>query len=147
MKREPLFSEVLRPHQLTDLALPQKEIDHLTQMVASVSIMNLLLHGKCGTGKTSTARVICSTPSSREYIEIDGSSLKGAECVREKIERYSSSVSCGEGAKICFLDQADLVAKAAQNSLLSAVERFSRNCRYIFAANDRSKLIPGSDLD
>ena len=143
MKHEPLFSEILRPRQLTDLALPQKEIDHLTQMVASGSIMNLLFQGKCGTGKTSTARVICSIFSPRSYTEMDGSSLKRPECVREKIEGYATSGSLyGEG-KICFLDQVDLASKSAQNSLLKLVENLSSVTRYIFAANDRSKLIPG----
>ena len=143
MKREPLFSEVLRPRQLTDLALPQKDIDHLTQMVASGSIMNLLFHGKCGTGKTSTARVICSIFSPRSYTEMDGASLKKPECVREKIEEHANcGTLCGEG-RIFFLDQADLASKSAQNSLLKLVENLSSITRYIFTANDGSKLIPG----
>src|SRR5271165_6232067 len=40
-----------------------------------------------------------------------------------------------------FLDQADLAFTRAQNSLLKLVEN-SNNCRYIFAATDRSKCIP-----
>ena len=42
---------------------------------------------------------------------------------------------------MCFLDQLDLASKLAQNLLLKVVED-SRICRFIFAANDPSKLVP-----
>ena len=140
MVLKPLFSEILRPRQLSDLALPQRDIDNLERMVEARAIMNLLFYGKSGTGKTSAARVILSTLSPHASIEIDGSLLTGGEFVREKIEPYVSS-GCLYGGKICFLDQADLAFKRAQNALLKVVEN-SRSCRYIFAVSDRSKLIP-----
>jgi replication-associated recombination protein RarA len=138
---KPLFSEILRPRQLSDLALPQKDIDHLEQMVASRAIMNLLFYGKTGTGKTSAARVILSIVAPRASTEIDGSLLNKAESVRERVERYASTMTLYGGEKICFLDQLDLASKLAQNLLLKVVED-SRICRFIFAANDPSKLVP-----
>jgi DNA polymerase III delta prime subunit len=140
MLHKPLFSEILRPRQLSELALPQKDIDRLEQMVASGAIMNLLFHGKTGTGKTSAARAIISILGPQSSIEIDGSLVNGADFVREHVGRFASSMCLFGGAKICFLDHADLAAKSAQNSLLKVVED-SRICRYIFAAADCSKLI------
>jgi hypothetical protein len=75
---KPLFSEILCPRQLSDLTLPQQDIDKLEQMVASRAIMNLLFYGKTGSGKTSAARVILSILAPRSSVEIDGSLLTGA---------------------------------------------------------------------
>jgi replication-associated recombination protein RarA len=107
---KPFFSEILRPRQLSDLALPQKDIDHLEQMVASRAIMNLLFHGKTGTGKTSAARVILSILAPRSSTEMDGSLLNKAESVRERVERYASTMTLYGGEKMCFLDQLDLAS-------------------------------------
>jgi replication-associated recombination protein RarA len=143
MRIKPLFSEILRPRELADLALPPKDIEHLKQMIASGAIMNLLFSGDTGTGKTSVARVILSIVSPDNSIEIDGSLLTEVDCVREQIEGYSSSMSLMRGPKICFVDQADLAAKSAQNSLLKVIENSSRSVRYIFTITDRAKIISG----
>ena len=82
---KPLFSEILRPCQLSDLTLPQPDIDKLEQMVASRAIMNLLFYGKTGSGKTSAARVILSILAPHSSTEIDGSLLTGADYVREHV--------------------------------------------------------------
>jgi putative ATPase len=137
---KPLFSEILRPRELADLALAQRDIEHLKQMVVSKAIMNLVFWGKPGTGKTSAARVILSSVSRDNSIEIDGSMIN-PEFLKQ-IEGWASSISFNGGGKLCFIDQADLTTKSAQNSLLKVIEDSSRNVRYIFAATDRSKLIP-----
>ncbi len=143
MKLKPLFSEILRPRELADLALPQRDIEHLKQMVASKAIMNLLFWGKPGTGKTSTARVIGSALSSCTFFrEMDGSLLIGAEFVRREIEPSSTCRTIYEEGRIWFLDQADLATKPAQKLLLKVIENSSSVGRYILAATDRSKLIP-----
>ena len=141
MLHKPLFSEILRPRQISDLALPRRDIDQLEEMVAAKAIMNLLFHGKNGTGKTSAARSISSSLSPRASIEFDGSLLNGVEFVHEHIKSYAMSGCLYAERKILFIDQADLGVKRAQYALLKTVED-SRTSRYIFAANDRSKLIP-----
>jgi replication-associated recombination protein RarA len=52
------FSEMLRPQQLVDLSQPERVIDRLQRMVETRSLMNMLLHGELGTGKTSAARIL-----------------------------------------------------------------------------------------
>ena len=47
MLHKPLFSEILRPRQLSDLALPQRDIDQLEEMVASRGSSLRLQSGAC----------------------------------------------------------------------------------------------------
>jgi replication factor C small subunit len=138
-----LVSELLRPQQLGDLTLPQRVIDRLQRMIDSGSIINMLFYGQPGLGKTSAARVIMKAlaPDGTPY-EINGSSATGIDFVRDHIQRYASCVSMFGEAKICFIDEAEFVSKNAQASLRKVVEDFSDNCRFLFAANDISKIIP-----
>jgi DNA polymerase III delta prime subunit len=82
-----------------------------------------------------------SSLSPRASIEFDGSLLNGVEFVHEHIKSYAMSGCLYAERKILFIDQADLGVKRAQYALLKTVED-SRTSRYIFAANDRAKLIP-----
>jgi len=137
----PLLSEVLRPQHLTDLTLPQRDIDRLQRMVASGSVMNMLFYGAPGLGKTSAARVIKRLMGC-ESTEIDGSSATGVDFVRDQIEGFASSVSMFGNQKICVIDEADYLSKQAQAALRHVIEKTSRNCRFIFTANDRSNQMP-----
>jgi replication-associated recombination protein RarA len=136
-----LVSELLRPQQLDDLTLPRRVIDRLQRMIDTGTIMNMIFYGKPGLGKTSAARVITKTIGADVY-EINGSSLTGVDTVRDKVEGYASSVSLYQKPKICFIDEADYLSKNAQAALRHVIERSSGNCRYLFAVNDMSKLLP-----
>jgi len=46
-----LLSELLRPQEIGDLTLPASDIEHLSRMVTSRSIMNMLFYGKPGLAK------------------------------------------------------------------------------------------------
>jgi replication-associated recombination protein RarA len=48
-----LMSELLRPQEIGDLTLPASDIERLSRMVTSRSIINMLFYGKPGLGKTS----------------------------------------------------------------------------------------------
>jgi DNA polymerase III delta prime subunit len=137
-----LVSELLRPQQLGDLTLPQRVIERLQRMVDSGSIMNMLFYGEPGLGKTSAARVLIKALGPEDSIEINGSSATGVDFVRQRIEGFASSVALFGGKKICFIDEAEFVSKQAQAALRKVIEKTSCNCRYLFAVNDISKLIP-----
>jgi DNA polymerase III delta prime subunit len=47
-----------------------------------------------------------------------------------------------EQHKICFIDEADYLSKSSQASLRGVIEDTSKICRYIFTANDISKMHP-----
>jgi DNA polymerase III delta prime subunit len=74
--------------------------------------------------------------------EIDGSLATGIDFVRTDITRFGSSVAMFDGLKICFIDEADYISKKAQAALRKPIEKYSSNARFIFAVNDKSKLLP-----
>jgi replication factor C subunit 3/5 len=138
--RAPLFSDLMRPRQLGDLTLPKKDIARLQLMADTKSVMNMLFYGGPGQGKTSAARIsMKSFPQGA--IEIDGAKTTGVDLIK-RVEGFSSSVSFTGDLKLCFIDEADSIHKRVQGALRKMIEDFSKNCRYIFAANERRRIIP-----
>jgi replication factor C subunit 3/5 len=137
-----LISELLRPQRLSDLTLPQKVIDRLQRMIELGSIMNMVFYGEPGLGKTTAARIFINELGPDDSIEINGSTATGVDYVRDHIERFASSFSMFGGNKICFIDEAEFMSKSAQAALRKVIEQTSCNCRYLFAVNDISKLLP-----
>src|SRR5262249_31844339 len=119
--REPL-SELLRPGQLDDLTLPERDIDRLTRMVDAGRVMNMVFHGGPGLGKTSGARIITQAVAGESGMEINGSVLTGIDSVRDRIEPFARSGSILGGQKICLIDEADYLSKNAQASLRYIIE-------------------------
>jgi DNA polymerase III delta prime subunit len=144
IRQRQLLSEILRPQALSDLTLRTPTIDRLQKMIETNSIMNMLFYGKVGTGKTSAAWLFedCADlsilGSVRMFMRLDGSSAEDVEFVRKNIKNSFGSA----GFKLCFLDRADLVPKAAQQELPSVIEDKSHHCRFLLAVNDPSKIIP-----
>jgi replication-associated recombination protein RarA len=52
------LSELLRPRQLGDLTIAQRDIDRLQRMADSGDLMDLIFYGKPGTGKSLTQKVL-----------------------------------------------------------------------------------------
>jgi DNA polymerase III delta prime subunit len=139
-----LLPEIMRPQSLGDLTLTAPMIDRLQKMIEIKSIMNMLFYGKVGTGKSSAARLFQDSADlyalcrSRMFVQWDGSSVKDADIIRKDITESLSFM----GFKICFLDRADLIPKAAQQELPSVIDEWSGDTRFLVAVNDLSKLIP-----
>jgi DNA polymerase III delta prime subunit len=139
--------EIMRPQTLGDLTLPRPMIDRLQTMIETRAIMNMLFYGKIGTGKTSAARLFEDSADlyalcrSHMFVQWDGSSVKDADIIRKDITESLSFV----GFKICFLDGADLIPKAAQQALPGVIDKWSDDThytRFLLAVNDLSKIIP-----
>lgn len=138
MSKFTLLSEVLRPTSFADLVLPDKTVRQLQAMLDSGNVMNMLLHGTPGTGKTSTARIFKS--GGFDVLFLNGSLENGIDLVRETILPFTSTVSMYDRPKIVIIDEAEFLSDSAQASLRSVIEEVSANCRFIFTANEPQKL-------
>lgn len=140
--KQPL-SELLRPRQLGDLTLPQRVIDRLQMMIETRKVMNMLLCGKPGIGKTSTAQLIIDAIGHEDSITIEGTKLVSAESVRQRIEPFVASVSMSGRTKICFIDEADAMGRSADAALRSLIEKAYGHCAFILTVNLMHKLSEG----
>jgi replication-associated recombination protein RarA len=136
-----LMSETLRPKKFNELVLDKQFQDKLQKMYDSRNVMNMIFYGKPGSGKTSAARIFADSED-YDCLPINGSLDTKIDVVRTRIINFASTMSLYSHHKICFIDEADYLSKSAQASLRGVIEDTSRNCRYIFTANDMSKIHP-----
>lgn len=136
-----LISEYLRPNNFDDIALPSQLRDKLQKMFDSKEVMNMLLYGKPGTGKTTVAKIFVNSDM-YETIELNGSVQTSIDDIRKTVQNFATSCSMFNAHKICFIDEADYLSKNAQAGLRNVIESTSKNCRFIFTANDISKIHP-----
>lgn len=134
-----LISEYLRPKSFQEMMLPNQLKIRLQKMIDEQNVMNMIFHGKPGSGKTSAAKIICDDEKF-DVLRINGSLLTGIDIVRNKIQNFAYSMSLMNQKKIVFIDEADYMSKNAQASMRGLIEETSINCRYIFTANELSKI-------
>ena len=133
-----LLSDLLRPSEIADLLLPLQKIEALERILAGTRSMNLVFFGPPGSGKTSAARILASGQP-EDYYEVTGAALKDAASV-SAIERFATSISFSGGYKVCVIDEADAMSKAADRILRPLIERVSENCRFLLTANEIDAL-------
>jgi replication factor C large subunit len=138
-KPRQLLSELLRPQEIGDLTLPASDIERLSRMVTSRSIMNMLFYGKPGLGKTSAARAIARLVGASSC-ELNGSKEPRGGFV-DTFEAMTGAVLFGE-PRICFIDEADQLSKSTQSALRYLIETISGKCRFLLVVNDIKKIIP-----
>jgi DNA polymerase III delta prime subunit len=140
MNNDFLYVEKYRPKSINDCVLP----DHLKKVFLSLrdkgEIINLLLSGGPGTGKTTVARALC-TELDIDYIIINGSESRGIDMVRQQVSSFASTMSTNGKVKVVILDEADYITPEAQAALRNLIESFSSSCRFILTCNFKAKII------
>ncbi len=136
-----LISEELRPKNFDDLVLDEYFKNKLKKMYESRNVMNMIFYGKPGSGKTSAAKIFADSDCF-DSISVNGSLDSSIDFVRTTILNFAASMSLYQNHKICFIDEADYLSKSSQASLRGVIEETSNICRYIFTANDISKMHP-----
>ena len=136
-----LLSEKLRPKNFDELVLDDFFKKKLKKMYDSRNVLNMIFYGKPGSGKTSAAKIFADSDEF-DTLPINGSLETQIDVVRTKILNFATTMSMYQHHKICFIDEADYLSKSSQASLRGVIEETSKNCRYIFTANDISKMHP-----
>lgn len=137
-----LWVEKYRPQTLDDMILPKEKKVLFEKMVNAGEIQNLFFSSPAGRGKTAIAKVLCNdlgiTP-----LFINASEENGIDVLRTKIKEYASTVSLDDTTrhKIVIMDESDFLTASFQGAVRSLLESFSSNCRFIFTANFKNKII------
>lgn len=92
---------------------------------------------------TSVAKALLNDMGA-EFLYINASKENGIEMVRKTIDNFSSTMgfNLDQKQKIVLLDEADGLSLDAQESLRAFIEENEENCRFIFTANNKRKMLP-----
>ena len=143
-KQDFLWSEKYRPKTIEECILPNDLKNTFKKFIDQKEIPNTIFCGSSGLGKTTVARALCESLS-LDYILINGSEDSGIDVLRNRIRSYASTVSLSDNSthKVVILDESDyLNPNSTQPALRAFIEEFSKNCRFIFTANHKNRLIP-----
>ena len=141
MNNDFLYVEKYRPKTVEECILPDSIKNVFLTLRDKGEIINLLLSGGAGTGKTSAARALCNELGC-DYIIINGSEARGIDMVRQQVTSFASTMSTNGKVKVVILDEADYITPEAQAALRNLIESFSSSCRFILTCNFKAKIIP-----
>ena len=134
-----LLTEILRPKKLEQLIIP----DRIRTAFGDGTLkQNFLFTGTSGLGKTSAAKVLAGK---YPYIYINCSDETGVDVVREKINKWCSTISVmdgEEGIKVVILDEFDGVSEQFFKAIRGTIEKFAEQARFIATSNYVNKIIP-----
>ena len=132
-----LLTEVLRPKKLEQLILCPR----IKSVIGEGKLeQNYCFYGRPGSGKTTLAKVLASK---YPYIYINCSDETGVDTVREKINRWCSTISVLDGEeslKVVILDELDGVSDQFFKALRGTIEKFADQARFIGTCNFVNKI-------
>jgi DNA polymerase III delta prime subunit len=71
---------------------------------------------------------------------INGSTERGIDTLRTKIQKYASTVSLRGTRKVIIIDEADYLTPEAQAGFRGVIDEFSASCTFIFTCNNKSRI-------
>ncbi len=141
-----IWIEKYRPDNFDDIVGQDKNINIINKMIEGGSFPHLLLHGKSGTGKTSTIMSIANKLYGKNkafmMIKLDASDDRGINTVREEIKGFAEKMTpFNSGIKLIILDEADSMTFDAQFALRRIIEKYSDDTRFCIICNYMNKII------
>jgi replication factor C small subunit len=142
-----MWVEKYRPTKLSEVVNQAEIIGSLKALIKDPTDMpHLMFSGSAGVGKTTVAlcisRQILGEYAKNYTLELNASDERGIGMVREKVKKFSRFAGMDEiPFKIIILDEADEMTSDAQTALRRIIEDTAKICRFIFIANNISKII------
>ena len=142
-----MWVEKYRPTKISEIVNQTEIIGSLEALIKDPTDMpHLMFSGSAGIGKTTTALCIANQILGENFkdhiLELNASDERGIGMVREKVKKFSRFAGMGEVPfKIIILDEADEMTADAQTALRRIIEDTAKICRFIFIANNISKII------
>ena len=137
-----LWTQKYRPTKLEDYvwsSSAQKE--QVESWVKEKNIPCILLIGHPGVGKTALAMMLMKqlNVDDSDIKFVNGSTTNGIDFVRD-LENFVSTMPMGE-FRYVIIDEADYLTPNAQAGLRNMIESYSAIARFIFTANNGSRII------
>ena len=134
-----LLNEKYRPLTLDKFVGNENLKKTIQQFLDQNDIVNMLLYGGAGTGKSTLAKLIVHNLDCDSLL-INASDERGIETIRDKVQGFAS-VASFKPLKVVILDEVDFLTIQAQASLRNIIETFSRTTRFIMTCNFVERII------
>ena len=134
-----LLNEKYRPLSLDKFVGNENLKKTIQQFLNQNDIVNMLLYGGAGVGKSTLAKLIVHNLDCDSLL-INASDERGIETIRDKVQGFAS-VASFKPLKVVILDEADFLTIQAQASLRNIIETFSRTTRFIMTCNYVERII------
>lgn len=141
--KEFLWTEKYRPQKISECMLPEGITRTMNGILRGGNLLNLLMSGSPGSGKTTAARALCEEMGVN-YLFLNASVESGIDVIRHKVTNFAStkSLTNPNGRKAIILDEADaLNASSTQPALRAFIEDYSSNCAFIMTCNYKNKIL------
>lgn len=135
-----ILTEKYRPEKFEDLIMENKSTV-INSLKNKESIPSFIFHSESpGTGKTTCAKVIIKYLDC-DFLMINSSMDRGIDLIREQVSLFSRTLGMNDVKKCVFLDEADGILRASQDSMKNLLETYSHNVFFIMSCNHVEKLI------
>jgi len=138
LKKESI-TEKFRPNTIDDLVLREETKQLLRNLINQEQCSHILLTGRAGCGKTSTAKVIAN--------ELDADLLSVNACemnidkFRHEIKTYTASLNVYLQKQVVILDEADSLPPKIQKEMKFFLENECINTTVIMTTNEVDEII------
>lgn len=137
-----IWYEKYRQDSLDELILLKHHRSQLEDFINEEAIPHLLFHGPPGSGKTTIAMILIRACASADLILNASSGDRGIATIKTTVKQFARSHIQEKGkTNIIFFDEADGLTYDAQMALKNTIERYHKNCRFIFTANHIDMVI------
>jgi replication factor C small subunit len=138
--KELIWYEKYRPGKIDQLILPQSHNRAFQKFIEQEEIPHLLFHGPAGGGKTTLSQILISNCAGRSLILNASSEDRGITTIKVRVTQFASSQRINQKLNIVFFDEANGLTPDAQEALKNTIEKYHRNCRFIFTTNEFDKI-------
>jgi len=143
------WTEKYRPNCIEDLVIDKYSYEKISRILTEKTMLNIILSGDPGIGKTSTMLFIARSLLGKYYndavIELNASDERGVKTVQDTIEYFcKKKVTFDDNIlrhKIVLLDEADNMTKKAQQFISKLMEEYYATTRFVFTCNNSTDII------
>lgn len=138
-----LWQEKYRPKYMSEYVfVDENQKNQFLKWIEQKNLPHIIFSGSPGVGKTTAAKMLFNELGVEpgDILYINASKERGIDTIRDKIDRFASTMPLGD-IKYIHLDEADFLTRDAQAALRSPIEENSKYTRFILTCNFPEKII------